>query len=301
MAEKIKPKPKRLGRGLDAIFGIEDITVKDSAPVLTVNPWEIEISKIKPNPTQPRSIFDEVQLDELAQSIKALGVIQPLTLRKEDSGDYIIISGERRYRASILAGLTSVPAYVRVASDSDLLEMALVENIQRSDLNALEVAITMDRLILECNITQEELATIVGKKRSTVANYIRLLKLPAEVQSALRDNEISMGHARAIISLSSVAKQRSVLKRIIKNGLSVRQTEEYVKALNDQKKEPQAVTADYEFPEKYTKLVEHLENFFTQDISIKKGKGADGKIIINFKNDEDIDNILSKFEVISSK
>lgn len=297
MAEKIKPK--RLGRGLDAIFNIEDIAVKDNSPVLRVSEWEVEVSKIRPNPTQPRTQFDEAELQDLASSIKVLGIIQPLTLRKESDGTYTIISGERRFRASQIAGLTSVPAYIRTASDNDMLEMALVENIQRADLNALEIAITLQRLVDECRITQEQLAERVGKKRSTVSNYIRLLKLPAEVQSALRDGEISMGHARAIISVDSPVKQKSILKRVIKNSLSVRQTEELVKSLLEGGKKSKESVLEEEYPESYTRLVEHLEKFFNQDISIKKSNKGDGKIIINFKNDEEINNILSKFEFIS--
>lgn len=297
-----KMKPKRVGRGLDAIFKVEDITLKNNEPIFKVNEWEVELSKIRPNPNQPRTLFDDERLQELADSIKSLGVIQPITICKEDGDFFTIISGERRFRASQLAGLTTIPAYIRTIKESDnTLEMALVENIQRSDLNALEIAFTLHRLVEECKITQEQLAERVGKKRSTVSNYIRLLKLPAEIQSALRDEEISMGHARAILSLESETKQRSILKRVIKHNLSVRQTEDLVKAISAETKAEKQPLYDYELPENYTRLVEHLERYFTQDISIKKGIKGDGKIIINFKNDNDINNILSKFELISEK
>lgn len=297
MAEKFKPKG--LGRGLNAIFDVEDITLKDSAPVFRVSEWEVEMSKIKPNPTQPRTIFDAQELEDLASSIKALGVIQPITLRKDSDNTFVIISGERRFRASQIAGLATIPAYIRTASDSDMLEMALVENIQRSDLNALEIAITLQRLVEECKVTQEELAVRVGKRRSTVSNYIRLLKLPAEIQSALRSGEIAMGHARALVSIESSTKQKSLLKRIIKHALSVRQTEELVKNMLSDTKPVEQAHVDEEFPENYTRLVEHLEKFFNQDISIKKSPKGDGKIVISFKNDDEINNILSKFELLS--
>ncbi|MFI3262133.1 MAG: ParB/RepB/Spo0J family partition protein [Rikenellaceae bacterium] len=295
-----KLRAKRVGRGLDAIFKMEDIQLKDNEPVFKVNQWEIEISKVKPNTNQPRTIFDDESLSELSESIKSLGVIQPITVyRDEDEDSYIIISGERRYRASKLAGLATIPAYVRTVKGSDnILEMALVENIQRADLNVLEVAFTLQRLVEECQITQEELADRVGKKRSTISNYIRLLKLPAEIQGALRDDVISMGHARAILSLESTKKQCSVLKRVIKNALSVRQTEILVKNIKETKEKVVKNSDDYELPESYIKLVEHLEKYFSQDISIKKGKNGEGKIVINFKDDSDINNILSKFELL---
>lgn len=292
-----KVKPKRFGRGLDAIFKMEDISIENNEPILKTNEWEVEISKIEPNPNQPRMSFDDEELQELANSIKTLGIIQPITLKK-DGRTFTIISGERRFRAAKLVGLTTIPAYIRTVSDANtLLEMALVENIQRSDLNALEISLSLQRLIEECKITQEQLAERVGKNRSTVANYIRLLKLPVEIQGALREDMISMGHARAILGIDSKLKQCSLLRRIIKHSLSVRQTEEIVKELLVKSKEPKGlVKDDYELPENYTRLVEQLEKYFTQDISIKKSKKGDGKIIINFKNDDDIMNILKRFE-----
>ena len=290
----VKNKPKGLGRGLNAIFDVGDIVVKnDFAANSSID--EIELSKIIPNPNQPRTMFDEEQISELAESIRSLGLVQPLTLRKEDNGTYTIISGERRYRASKKAGLERVPAYIRTVDDNTMLEMALVENIQRQDLNAIEIAFSLQRLMEECNITQEALADRVGKKRSTVSNYIRLLKLPAEIQLALQNDIISMGHAKALINIESKAKQVSLLKRIVKHNLSVRQTEEAVKALSSQVKKEKPMV-DEEYPESYTRLVEHLEKFFNQEISIKKGPKGDGKIVIGFRDDAEIEKILSKFE-----
>ena len=290
----VKNKPKGLGRGLNAIFDVGDIVVKnDFAANSSID--EIELSKIIPNPNQPRTMFDEEQISELAESIRSLGLVQPLTLRKEDNGTYTIISGERRYRASKKAGLERVPAYIRTVDDNTMLEMALVENIQRQDLNAIEIAFSLQRLMEECNITQEALADRVGKKRSPVSNYIRLLKLPAEIQLALQNDIISMGHAKALINIESKAKQVSLLKRIVKHNLSVRQTEEAVKALSSQVKKEKPMV-DEEYPESYTRLVEHLEKFFNQEISIKKGPKGDGKIVIGFHDDAEIEKILSKFE-----
>lgn len=285
---------KGLGRGLGAIFEIENPSTPHKSSVSSME--EIEVTLISPNPKQPRTHFDEDALEELADSIKTLGVIQPITVKRLDDNRFLIISGERRWRASQLAGLTTIPVYVREADDQTLHEMALVENIQRQDLNAIEVALSLQRLIDECNLTQDTLSTRVGKKRSTIANYMRLLRLPIEVQCALRDEYITMGHAKAIAGAPD-ATQLAVLKKVVKKSLSVRQTEELVKKICEGKpldQEPEEV----EFPDSYTRLVEQLERFFTQDISIKKGKKGGGKIVIDFANDEDISQFLSKFEKI---
>lgn len=289
-------KTKGLGRGLDAIFDIENI----NAPVKSKrsNFDEVDVTSISPNPRQPRTMFDEETLQELAESISKLGVIQPITVRKNDDGTYFLISGERRWRASQIAGLETIPAYVRDVDDHTLLEMALVENIQREDLNAIEVAVSLQQLIDEYNLTQDSLAGRVGKKRSTIANYLRLLKLPHKIQLAIREELISMGHARALITVEEEASQLSLLKKIIKNSLSVRQTEELVKAIGQGKVEKE-VAVDEEFPDTYTKLIEHLEKVFNQDISIKKTAKGGGKIIIDFKNDQEIAQFLSTFESIS--
>lgn len=294
-----KNKPKGLGRGLGAILDIKDFDGDKNKPVFRGGVEEIRLASIKPNPTQPRQDFDEESLSELAGSIRTLGLIQPLTVRKESDESYTIISGERRYRASQMAGLETVPVYVRKVDDNTMLEMALVENIQRQDLNALEIAFTFQRLMEECSITQEALADRVGKKRSTVANYVRLLKLPAELQAALQNDIITMGHARALLAVDSRAKQLSLLRRVVKNALSVRQTEELVKSLSEENRKNVKPVVEEEFPESYTRLVEHLERFFNENISIKKRPSGEGTIVIGFKNDSDIEEMLSKFETIS--
>ena len=281
---------KGLGKGLSALFG-ENIEAK-AKPMEEMA--EIRLSDIVPNPTQPRTEFDEEALKELADSIKQLGLIQPITV-KRDGEKYIIISGERRWRASERAGLESIPAYIREVDDTTLHAMALVENIQREDLNAIEISLGMQRLIEECGLTQEALAERLGKKRSTVANYLRLLNLPEEVQFAIKGGIISMGHAKAIASAESKAKQLSWLKRCIKSNLSVRQLEELVRLSSDKKQKVAVPTIDEEYPESYGRLVEYLEKFFSQDIAIKRGKNGGGKIVIDFANDSDIEKFVEKF------
>lgn len=284
---------------MGAILDIKDFDGDNNKPVFRGGVEEIRLASIKPNPTQPRQDFDEESLAELAGSIRTLGLIQPLTVRKESDESYTIISGERRYRASQMAGLETVPVYVRKVDDNTMLEMALVENIQRQDLNALEIAFTFQRLMEECSITQEALADRVGKKRSTVANYVRLLKLPAELQAALQSDIITMGHARALLAVESRAKQLSLLRRVVKNALSVRQTEELVKSLGEDNRKSAKPAVEEDFPESYTRLVEHLERFFNENISIKKRPSGEGTIVIGFKSDSDIEEMLSKFETIS--
>ena len=220
----MNPKNKGLGRGLGAIFEIEGSALPEKTKGTAFE--EIEIGRIVPNPKQPRTRFNEQALDELADSIRTLGVIQPITVKKEADGRYMIVSGERRWRASQLADQATIPAYIREVDDQALLEMAIVENIQRQDLNAIEVALSLQRLVDECRLTQDSLAERVGKKRSTVANYMRLLKLPVEVQLALREELISMGHARALAGLYDPQQQIALLKKIVKKGLSVRQAED---------------------------------------------------------------------------
>ena len=283
-------KQKGLGKGLSALFG-ENIDVK-AKPMSEIS--EIAISDIIPNPTQPRTEFDEEALAELADSIRELGLIQPITV-KRDGEKYIIISGERRWRASQRAGLESIPAYIREVDDTTLHAMALVENIQREDLNAIEISLGMQRLVEECGLTQEALATRLGKKRSTVANYLRLLNLPNEIQYAIKSGAISMGHAKAIASLESRTKQLSLLKRCIKNSLSVHQVEALVRSLSEKREKPSTTVADEEYPESYSRLVEYLEKFFSQDIAIKRSKSGGGKIVIDFASDSDIEKFVEKF------
>ena len=280
-------KQKGLGRGLDAIFGTDKVAVK-ATPMTQMA--EIAIGKIIPNPTQPRTQFDDEALAELAESIKQLGVIQPITVKK--SGDeYIIISGERRWRAAQKVGVEFLPAYIRDVDDENLHAMALVENIQRQDLNAIEIALGMQRLIEECGLTQEAMADKVGKKRSTVSNYMRLLNLPDEVQLALKEGLISMGHAKAIAGVAA-EQQVAALKRCIKKSLSVRQMEELARKMAT---EPASATkAEEEYPESYSRLVEQLEPYFSQNISIKRSKNGGGKIVIEFSGDEEIDLIIER-------
>ncbi|MBP3481868.1 MAG: ParB/RepB/Spo0J family partition protein [Alistipes sp.] len=285
-------KQKGLGRGLDAIFGNDVIDIK-AKPMSAMA--EIAIADIIPNPTQPRREFDEEALAELADSIRTLGVIQPVTVKNNGDGKYIIISGERRWRASQAAGLETLPAYIREVDDADLHAMALVENVQRQDLNAIEVALGLQRLIDECGLTQDALSEKVGMKRSTVSNYMRLLKLPAEVQLALKEGVISMGHAKAIAG-AEAAKQLSLLRKCIKKDFSVRQIEEAVRGLAD--KVAKAAVEDEEYPETYSRLVEQLEKVFSEDISIKRGRNGGGKIVIGFADDNDIEKFIERFKKI---
>ena len=280
---------KGLGKGLSALFG-ENIEVKSKPMAEMV---EIALSDIIPNPTQPRTEFDEEALKELADSIRQLGLIQPITVKREGE-KYIIISGERRWRASEKAGLKRVPAYIREVDDTTLHAMALVENIQREDLNAIEISLGMQRLVEECGLTQEALAERLGKKRSTVANYLRLLNLPEEIQFAIKGGIISMGHAKALVAVEGKSKQLSLLKRCIKNNLSVRQLEELVRLTSEAKPKATPVVDD-EYPESYGRLVELLEKFFSQDISIKRTKNGGGKIVIDFASDSDIEKFVKKF------
>ncbi|OUN79162.1 chromosome partitioning protein ParB [Alistipes sp. An116] len=282
---------KGLGRGLDAIFGSEPVDVK-LKPMSQMT--EIEIADIIPNPTQPRKQFDEEALDELADSIRQLGVIQPVTVKKTADGKYILISGERRWRAAQRADLKTLPAYIREVDDENLHAMALVENIQRQDLNAIEIALGMQRLIDECHLTQDALSEKVGKKRSSVSNYLRLLKLPDEVQLALKEGLISMGHAKAIAGAPE-EQQLRVLKRCIKKGLSVRQVEELVRMLAEAQAKPAPGAEEEEYPESYSRLVEQLENYFSEDISIKRSKNGGGKIVIGFNDDRDIERFIERF------
>ena len=279
-----------LGRGLDAIFGSEKLTVK-ATPMNQMD--EIAIEQIIPNPTQPRTQFDDEALQELADSIRQLGVIQPITVKRGADDKYIIISGERRWRASQMVGLKSLPVYVREVDDENLHAMALVENIQRQDLNAIEIALGMKRLIEECGLTQEAMADKVGKKRSTVSNYMRLLNLPDQVQLALKEGIITMGHAKAIAGVEA-DKQLRVLNRCINKSLSVRQAEELARKIAQG---PVATAAtDEEYPDSYLRLVELLEPYFSQSISIKRSKSGGGKIVIDFSDDEQIENIISRLQ-----
>lgn len=284
-------KKRGLGRGLDAIFGT-DVVSPHTAPMSEMA--DIAIVDIEPNPLQPRNLFDEESLDELAASIAQLGVIQPITLKRKSHDKYIIISGERRWRASQKAGLATIPAYIREVEDEDLHAMALVENIQRQDLNAIEIALGMQRLIDECGLTQEAMAEKVGKKRSTVSNYMRLLSLPAEVQLALKEGIISMGHAKAIAGLDTEL-QLKALKKCIKKALSVRQMEQYARKLSETST-ASSRSDNEELPETYTLLIEELERVFSENISIKRTKSGGSRITIECTNDKDINRLIERLK-----
>ena len=281
-------KKRGLGRGLDALFSTPNIT-QQCTPMSEMA--EVAIADIEPNPLQPRTDFDEEALQELATSIAELGVIQPITLKRGDNGKYIIISGERRWRASQMAGLERLPAYIRAVEDEDLHAMALVENIQRENLNAIEIALGMQRLVEECGLTQEGLAQKVGKKRSTVSNYMRLLNLPSEVQLALKEGLISMGHAKAIAGLEGDL-QIKALKRCIKKSLSVRQAEILARKLAEGPK--CANDEEEEYPESYSRLVLELERVLSDNISIKRTKSGSSRITIECANDQEIELLIAK-------
>ena len=281
-------KKRGLGRGLDALFSTPNIT-QQCTPMSEMA--EVAIADIEPNPLQPRTDFDEEALQELATSIAELGVIQPITLKRGDNGKYIIISGERRWRASQMAGLERLPAYIREVEDEDLHAMALVENIQRENLNAIEIALGMQRLVEECGLTQEGLAQKVGKKRSTVSNYMRLLNLPSEVQLALKEGRISKGHAKAIAGLEGEL-QIKALKRCIKKSLSVRQAEILARKLAEGPK--CANDEEEEYPESYSRLVLELERVLSDNISIKRTKSGSSRITIECANDQEIELLIAK-------
>ena len=286
-------KRNALGRGLDSLISMDDVQPSGSSAIN-----EIAIDLIKPNPDQPRINFDEEALEELATSIRELGIIQPLTLRSAEAGTYMIISGERRYRAAKLAGLDTVPAYVRTANDSELTEMALIENIQREHLNPTEIALTFRKLNDQYNLTQERLSERIGKKRATIANFLRLLKLPAEVQLGLRDKAVDMGHARALLSVEKPTMQLKLYNEILKKGLSVRQVEQRAKEMNEEgSTEPKAPAkkvnnADYDV------LKQHLSKSFGVAVSFACNKDGKGKISFPFKNEEELERIIRIFDTL---
>lgn len=292
-------KRPALGRGLGALLqnADTDITSKsadDKGNVVgTVS--TILISNIEANPFQPRTQFEKEALLELADSIKELGIIQPVTVRKLGYDKYQLISGERRFRASQIAGLDRIPAFIRIANDQEMLEMALVENIQRENLDAIEVAFSYQKLIEECNLTQEKLSERVGKKRSTVANFLRLLKLPAEIQLAIRTKDITMGHARALINLGDTKKQLTIFNKIVKEGLSVRQVEELVQ---DKKAESADKVAQFKKGKSTSltfsqqKIQEELATFLKTDVQLQTNNKGKGKIVIPFSSEEQLERVI---------
>jgi len=291
----MKTKKNALGRGLSAILESPetDITSRDISGDYVVGAIaNIPLDKIEANPFQPRNKFEEQSLNELATSIKEQGIIQPITVRKMGYEQYQLISGERRYRAAKKAGLKTLPAFIRVANDSQMLEMALIENIHREDLNALDVAISYQRLIEECNITTDELSDRIGKDRSTVANYVRLLKLPPQIQLAVRDNKISMGHARALINLENVENQIKILGQILSKGLSVRQVEAIVKESGNIKKKDNKTSEKPELITKHATIRQSLSSTFGVDVEIKANTKGKGKIVIPFDSESDFERIV---------
>lgn len=287
-------KRKALGKGLSALISDAGNDIKDVRRSSSND--EINIKYIETNPFQPRTEFDEDALNELAQSIKKLGIIQPITVRKINDKEYQLISGERRFRASQMAGLDTIPVFIRTTDDQGMLEMALVENIQREDLDAIEIAISYQRLIDECALTQENMSDRVGKKRSTVTNYLRLLKLPAEIQLGIRKKLISMGHARALVNIDDANDKLYIFEQIITDGLSVRKVEEIVRKI---KEEPSGKPNSQLQPIKekketdYKELENHLASFFNTKIGFKRGENGNGKIVISFKSDEDLERIIA--------
>jgi len=317
-------KKSALGKGLGALIKQSETDIPEGQANATD---KIDIRKIEVNPYQPRTNFQQEALEELAASIKQLGIIQPITVREIGNGHYQIISGERRYRASLIAGLTEMPAYIRHADDSNMLELALVENIQREDLDAIEVAISYQRLIDECRLTQENVSERVGKKRSTIANYLRLLKLPAEIQLAIRQGKLSMGHARALVNVEQTEHQLLLLHDIVENGLSVRQVEVAVRQINQPEQSPET-TADTEIetavPETDTdgtpsgkevliyedpqpsgyipvneddqQLKEQLSKCFGAKVDLKRDATGAGRMVIQFRTDAELQYILQMAE-----
>lgn len=296
----IYQKKTGLGRGLRALLNDSDLPENDRQQVSNESSSlgsisSVKISQVQVNPFQPRTDFDPEALHELAESIKLQGLIQPITVRQSGQNSYQLISGERRLRASNLAGLTEIPAYVRTANDQQMLEMALIENIQRENLNAIEVALSFQRMIDECNLKQEQLGERVSKNRSTVTNYLRLLKLPPVIQAAIRDKEISMGHARALISVEDVEKQIYLFQEIINRGLSVRKVEELVRQLQNVGKGKKAVKANG-MSFQYMKIQDDLASKFSTRVKLKLDEKGRGSIEIGFMSDDDLNRILEMLD-----
>lgn len=298
-------KKMALGRGLGALIEgaetpqqrAESNEARHTSELVN----EIEVEKIEANPFQPRTSFDEEALQELAESIRELGIIQPLTVRSVN-GIYQLISGERRLRAAKLAGLKTVPAYIRTANDQGMLEMALVENIQREDLDAIEVAISYQRLVDECKLTHDTLSDRVGKKRATVTNYLRLLKLPAEIQLGIKDRKLTMGHARTLLALDDSTSQIKVYKKIVDEDLSVRKTEELVRKFSqsaEKEKSEQDEPVLSDTPEKANGLQKKLQDLFGWGVEVKSAKNGSGKIVISYRSEGELDELMQRFNRFS--
>lgn len=282
------------GRGLDALIDTGEVRTQGSS-----NLSEIPLAQIEPNPNQPRREFDEQALQELAASIREIGIIQPVTLRQVAPDRYQIIAGERRWRASQLAGLTAIPAYIRTVEDENVMEMALVENIQREDLNAIEIALAYEHLAETTGMTQEKISERVGKSRTAVTNYMRLLKLPAQVQMALKNKEIDMGHARALLSIDSPSVQIKLFKEIEKNGYSVRKVEEMAQMLKngeDVQTAKKKIASKAQLPEEFTMLRDRLSQFFQSRVQLSCSSKGKGKISIPFANEEELERIMQALD-----
>ncbi|HEY6161036.1 MAG TPA: ParB/RepB/Spo0J family partition protein [Bacteroidia bacterium] len=294
-------KRNALGKGLSALLENADTDItsnKKAETAVAGSVSNIPVSQIVANPFQPRTDFEAQSLLDLANSIKEQGIIQPVTVRKMGYDQYQLISGERRFRASQMAGLSTIPAYIRIANDQAMLEMALVENIQRENLNAIEVALSYKRLIDECNLTQEELSKKVGKERSTIANFLRLLKLPAEIQAGIRDGKISMGHARALLSLESEAKQVAVFKQIVDDSLSVREVENLSRNIHTYKNKLGKAEGEKSVSSlELDTLAENLKEHFKAKVKVQKSVNGSGKITIPFRSEEDLGRILNILEL----
>jgi ParB family chromosome partitioning protein len=295
-------KKSALGRGLGALLQDSPQKNTEETPVTpAVGIYEIPLDQIQVNPYQPRTHFDKEALQELADSITVQGIIQPITVRKLSEGEYQLISGERRFQASKLAGLERVPTYVRTANDQQMLEMALIENIQRENLNALEIAHSYQRLLAECDLKQEQLGERVGKNRTTVNNYLRLLKLPPDIQAGIRDQKISMGHARALVNIEDIDKQLAIFKRTVEEELSVRKVEALVKDLNSTPEDKTTSKTSYQDPvKKYElgRLQQKLASHFGSKVSLKANEKDKGEIKIPFNSTQDLNRILEILEII---
>ncbi len=295
----VQKKYPALGRGLDALISTKEVQTEGSS---TIN--EIDIHKIVPNPNQPRRDFDTESLNELSDSIREIGIVQPITLRKMDDGTFQIIAGERRWRASKQAGLTSIPAYIRTADDENVMEMALIENIQREDLNSVEIALAYQHLLEQYHLTQEKLSERIGKNRTTITNYLRLLRLPARIQMGLQNKDIDMGHARALLTLDNPSLQIKVFQQIVKEGLSVRKVEEMVKALAQgeaiESGGKRIVPKSSRLPEEYNVLKNSLSKFFQTKVQLTCSEKGKGKISIPFANEEELERIIELFDRLKS-
>lgn len=288
-------KRSPLGRGLDSLIAMDDTPARGTSAIN-----EIPLDAITPNPDQPRKTFDNDSLEELAASIRELGIVQPLSLRKTGPDTYQIIAGERRYRAARIAGLATVPAYIRTANDSELTEMALIENIQREDLNAIEIALTFRKLIDQYQLTQERLSERIGKKRATIANFLRLLRLPAEVQLGLRDKRLDMGHARALLTLGDPADQLALFHRIVKEGLSVRRVEQLAKEMEERRQagvdEGDTKDAEPFSAHDFDALNHHLSGRFGTPVKLSCDRSGRGKITFSFADEAQLERLIAIFD-----